>query len=188
MQLDSAKTSLGKPAGVEALVKDLTASLQQTAEEVVPWFLTNMPLMYFQDTEHATQLTHLRAIIAAKASGRPIELTLRNEDGSEWTSMRPADYPGVLAHLVSELPHDRRLRAAKIHTANDGNLVLDTFEFGEPPPFDPTDPRQADKLAKTIEYAAGHDPAYTEAEITEHFARCAGEYILTVTPLRLCQH
>ena len=104
------------PLDPAALVDELAEGLRQTAEDVVPWFVAQMPPMYFQDTDHATQLTHLRAIIAARASGRPIELTLRSEDGSQWTLMRPLDYPGVLAELVSELPHDRPLRAAKIHT------------------------------------------------------------------------
>ena len=151
MQVDQPKSVLRTPPPVREVVDDVTASFQETAEEVVPWFIQNMPLVYFQDTDRADQLTHLRAIIAAKASGRPIELTLRNEDGSEWTSMRPHDSAGVLAELVGELPHDLTLRAAKIHTANDGSLVLDTFEFGEPEPFDPTDPRQGEKLAATAE-------------------------------------
>ncbi|MHC5113461.1 MAG: NAD-glutamate dehydrogenase domain-containing protein [Planctomycetota bacterium] len=185
MKLEHDQSSLPSP-DVRDVVEDVSASLQETAEEVVPWFMENMPLVYFQDTERSVQLSHLRAIIAAKASGLPIELTLRNEDGSEWTSMRPQDNPGVLAELVSELPHDRTLRAAKIHTADDGKLVLDTFEFGEAAPFDPSDPKQAECLRECVEYAATHDPPVSEAEITEHFHRCSAEYILTVTPLRLC--
>jgi len=174
-------------AGPDKFVSDLRAGFQETADEVVPWFLQTMPLMYFQDTDYCDQLSHLRAIIAAKASGRPLELTLRNKDGSQWTSMRPRNAPGVLAELVSELPHDRILRAAKIHTANDGQLVIDTFEFGETIRFDPGDPAQAEKLTQTIAYAVSHKPPYTADEITQHFQRCSAEYILTVTPLRLCQ-
>ncbi|MCP3905945.1 MAG: glutamate dehydrogenase [Planctomycetes bacterium] len=185
MKVDQPSSSV-EPPDIRDVVHDVSASLQETAEEVVPWFMENMPLVYFQDTERAVQLSHLRAIIAARASGIPIELTLRNEDGSEWTSMRPQDYPGVLAELVSKLPHDRRLRAAKIHTADDGKLVLDTFEFGEPDRFDPDDPKQAEKLRLTIEHGGSHVPPVSATEITEHFHRCSAEYILTVTPLRLC--
>lgn len=178
----------GKPADADSIVDELTHGLRQTAENVVPWFLEQMPPSYFQDTDHASQLSHLRAIIAAKASGRPIEVTLRSEDGSEWTSMRPLDYPGVLAELVHELPHDRHLRAAKIHTANDGNLVLDTFEFGEAPLFDPDDSEQALKLEQTIAYAAEHLPEFSPEEITDHLRHCRAEYVLTVTPLRICKN
>ncbi len=178
----------GKPTDPDALVDELTRGIRETADSVVPWFLQQMPVSYFQDTDHSSQLSHLRAIIAAKASGRPIELTLRSEDGSEWTSMRPLDYPGVLAELVRELPHDRHLRAAKIHTANDGHLVLDTFEFGEAPMFDPDDPEQARKLEQTIEYAAKNVPYFSPDEIADHMRRCQAEYVTTVTPLRVCKN
>ncbi len=176
------------PLDPSVLVDELAEGLRQTAEDVVPWFVAQMPPMYFQDTDHATQLVHLRAIIAARASGRPIELTLRSEDGSQWTLMRPLDYPGVLAELVSELPHDRPLRAAKIHTATDGQLVLDTFEFGEAERFDPQAPDQLAKLKATIDYAAQHEPQWSPQELTEHFQRFSAEYVLTITPLRIYRH
>ena len=167
---------------------DLVASLQQTADEVVPWFTENMPLAYFQDTDHAERLVHLRAILSAKASGRPISLTLRNKQGTSWTSMRPKDGPGVLAQIVSELPHEPPLRTAKIHTAKDGSLVLDTFEFGQSDPFDPADPGLQDKLARIIAWAEENNQSHTAEEIREHFHRCGREYLATVTPLRFCQH
>ncbi len=177
-----------KPAVVKDLIDEVIAGFREKAEETIPWFVEQMPPMYFQDTDRTEQLSHLRAIIAAKASGRPIELTLRSEDGSHWTSMRPLDYPGVLAEMVQELPQDRKLRAAKIHTAKDGNLVLDTFEFGIAPPFDPSDPLQSKKLRHTIEYASIHAPHLTKEELQRHFRRCSAEYVLTLTPLRLCKN
>lgn len=182
----------GRPKDSARIVDELMLGLRETAEEVVPWFLSHMPRMYFQDTSAETQLSHLRAIIAAKASGRPIELTLRSEDGSEWTSMRPLDYPGVLAEIVHELPHDRPLRSAKIHTATDSTLVLDTFEFGEAPMFDPDDPatgeQQEQKVEQIIKYAQQKLPEFTADQVLEHAHRCQAEYLLTVTPLRFCKN
>ena len=188
--LTSTESSTATPKDGQAndLIDEVVGGFRETAEDVVPWFLSQMPQMYFQDTARATQVTHLRAIIAAKASGRPIKLTLRNEDGTEWTSMRPSDAPGVLAELVHELPTDRALRAAKIHTAMDGQLVLDTFEFGEADPFDSSEPEQASKLQQTLEYAADFGMDFTPEQITSHFNRCSAEYVLTLTPLRLCNH
>lgn len=170
------------------LIEELVEGLRRTAEDTVPWFLEKMPPMYFQDTDHASRLSHLRAIIAARASGRPLELMLRSEDGSEWTFMRPLDYPGVLAELVRELPNDRPLRKAKIHTATDGQLVLDTFEFGDYAPFDPEDPDQAEKLSQTIEYASENLPQWSPEEMTDFFHRCSADYVMTLTPLRMCHH
>ena len=91
-----------KPDDPNTVIDKVTNSLRTTAQDIVPWFLEQMPLMYFQDTNEETQLAHLRAIIAAKASGRPIELTLRSEDSAEWTCMRPLDYPGVLAEIMAD--------------------------------------------------------------------------------------
>jgi len=188
MTSTEAESTVESTAQEASLIEEVVGGIRETAEQVVPWYLREMPQMYFQDTDHATQVTHLRAIIAAKASGRPIKLTLRSEDGSEWTSMRPSDYPGVLAELVSELPTDRWLRAAKIHTATDGQLVLDTFEFGDAAPFNPDDPKQAAKLQQTLQYASDFGLEYSPDEITRHFHRCSAEYVQTLTPLRLCNH
>ncbi len=177
-----------KPDEPQILIDQLLSGFRETAEEVVPWFVDQMPLVYFQDTDHATRLTHLRAIIAAKASGQPPALTLRSEDESQWTYVRPQDYPGVLADVVRQLPNDRPLRAAKIHTARDGQLVVDVFEFGERQSFDPNDPAQAEKLNQTIAFARQNLPSWSEEQIREHFTKCASDYILTITPIRMCAH
>ncbi|MCI0631144.1 MAG: NAD-glutamate dehydrogenase, partial [Phycisphaerales bacterium] len=102
--------------------------------------------------------------------------------------VRPLNYPGVLAELVRELPHDLPLRAAKIHTATDGQLVIDTFEFGQGEPFDPHDPDQALKLEQTMGYAALNLPQWSADRVRDYFHRCTADYVLTVTPLRMCSH
>jgi glutamate dehydrogenase len=172
----------------DAIVDDLARSFRATAESIVPWFLSQMPTMYFQDTDRASQMSHLRAIIAAKASGRPLEMTLRSEDNRQWTLMRPGNRPGVLAELVASLPMDLSLRAAKIHSSKDGQLVVDTFEFGEQQPFDGKDPRQSEKLKQTIQYAQANAADWTAEEISAYFASCTADYVLTLTPLRICKH
>ncbi|MGI9015072.1 MAG: NAD-glutamate dehydrogenase domain-containing protein [Phycisphaerales bacterium] len=182
-EMTVAASDIGQDAG--AITAELMQSLRSTADEVVPWFLEQMPRGYFQDTDGESQLAHLRAIIAAKASGQPPKLTLRSADSRTWTMIRPNDKPGILAEMVHELPLDTPLRAAKIHTASDSTLVLDVFEFGERQPFDPTDERQTRKLEETIAFAKTSAPDWTEAQIRTHFSRCSAEYILTLTPLRL---
>ncbi|MAI67275.1 MAG: hypothetical protein CMJ26_05310 [Phycisphaerae bacterium] len=177
-----------KPENPSSVIDKVTNSFRTTAENTVPWFLEQMPLMYFQDTDEETQLAHLRAIIAAKASERPIKLTLRSEDGSEWTCMRPLDYPGVLADLMAELPNDVTLRAAKIHTASDGGLVLDTFEFGDVEYFSLDNPEHTAQVEETIAYAKEHTLAWSVEEIRNYFTRCSEDYLATITPLRMEKH
>jgi glutamate dehydrogenase len=186
--MTSAPSSTHAQPDAAGIVNELTHSFRSTAESVVPWFVSQMPPMYFQDTDRASQLAHLRAIIAAKASDRPIDLTLKSEDGRQLTLIRSANYPGVLAELVAQLPMDRSLRAAKIHSSFDGKLVLDTFVFGDPEPFDSRDPRQAAKLTETIRYAKEQKLDWTPDQISNYFAGCSAEYVLTCTPLRVAAH
>jgi len=170
------------------LVDELVSGFRQTAESIVPWFVSQMPPMYFQDTPPDDVRRHLRAIIAAKTSGAPLDMTLRSEDGRVLTRLTPGNRPGVLADLVGSLPLEPGLRAAKIHSSVDGQLVLDTFEFGQRAPFEPRDPAQAEKLRAVIEHARVHQPDWAETEIVQYFTGCAAEYVLTLTPLRFCKH
>ena len=177
-----------KPENALIVIDEVTNSLRTTAEGIVPWFLEQMPLMYFQDTDKETQLAHLKAIIAARASERPLELTLRNEEGSQWTCMRPLDYPGVLAEIMEELPWDQTLRTAKIHTAIDGNLVIDTFEFGETEPFSPEDSESIKRIDEVIDYANENNLDWSRDNVLHFFKTCSAEYVRTVTPLRMEKH
>jgi glutamate dehydrogenase len=174
------------PASVDGpTVDDIFRSFRETAETVVPWFLAEMPPVYFQDTPPAAQRQHLRAIIAAVASDQPLNFTHRSEDDRTWTMLRPGNRPGVLADLVASLPLDLSLRAAKIHSSRDGKLVLDTFEFGDQPPYDPHDPRQVEKLKATIAHAAKAAPGWKPAAIEAWFKGCTADFVLTLTPHRM---
>ena len=170
------------------LASDLGKSFLATAETIVPWFTAQMPRMYFEDTPASRVAAHLRAIIAARASGQPLNLTIRSEDEREWTMIREGNRPGVLAEVMRSLPMNQALRSAKIHSSRDGVLVLDTFEFGDRTAFDPANAAQAEKLRATIEYAKANAPDWTEAAIRAYFAGAAGDYLTTLTPHRLNKH
>jgi len=187
MRTAPATESLALP-NLTSLVTELSQEFQQTAEHVVPWFIAQMPPMYFQDTSAEAMRAHLRAIIAAKASGAPLDITLRSEDGREWTSIRPGNRVGVLAEIVGALPMEPSLRAAKIHASADGSLVLDTFEFGERAPFDAKDAAQAAKVELDIRWAREHGLDWKESEIRQYAANAPADYITTLTPLRLSKH
>ena len=126
MRTDTSNPSDSIPTDPEPILKELLQDYRETAAEVVPWFLQAMPRMYFQDTEPETQLSHLRTIIALKASGGPLEITMRSEDGRMWTAMRPSNHPGTLAEILAGLPLEQSLRSATIHSAADGSFVLES--------------------------------------------------------------
>ncbi len=180
------------PAGTApdptVLASDLGKSFQHAAETIVPWFVAQMPRMYFEDTAPAEVSNHLRAIIAARASRQPLHLTLRSEDGRQWTVIREGNRPGVLADVVASLPMSPSLRAAKIHGSKDGALVLDAFEFGEREPFNAAVPAQAEKLRATIEFARSNAKDWAEDSIRAYFAGAAADYVGTLTPHRLNKH
>ena len=63
---DATSNAPGTPDGLT--VDGILRSFRETAEKVVPWFLAEMPPVYFQDTPPSAQRQHLRAIISAVAS------------------------------------------------------------------------------------------------------------------------
>ncbi len=182
-------TQVGAPrADASELLNELAAEFRATAASVVPWFLDNMPPMYFQDTALEDQRAHLRSILAARTSGRPLDVVIKGTDGQSITAIRAGNRAGVLAEIVSTLPLDASLRSAKIHTSRDGSLVIDTFEFGEREPFDPRNASQAAKVEEAIDYAGSHAPSLDPAALRRYFDGCSASYVTTLTPLRLCRH
>ena len=178
----------GQSSVTEGLLEELSAEFRATASEVVPWFLENMPTMYFQDTTHDAQREHLRSILAARASGRPVDVMLKGTDGNSITAIRGGNRPGVLADIVRDLPMDASLRAAKIHTSKDGSIVIDTFEFGEQEPFDPANPAQASAAEAALEYARRDQPGISADDMRRFLSGFSARNLLTLTPLRICRH
>ena len=146
----SSTTPVNNVPDPTVLASDLGKSFQRSAEAIVPWFVAQMPRMYFEDTSPADVANHLRAIIAARASGQPLNLTLHSDDRRQWTIIREGNKPGVLAEVVRSLPMSPSLRAAKIHGSQDGAIVLDTFEFGERAPFTGATPEQAENSRQQL--------------------------------------
>lgn len=170
------------------LLDQLSAEFHSTACVVVPWFLDNMPKMYFQDTSPEAQRVHLRSILAAKTSGRPIDVTLKSTDGHSITAIRSGNRAGVLADIVRDLPMDVSLRAAKIHSSKDGALVIDTFEFGDQEPYDKSNAAQNAAIENTIAFSRTHHPSHEVNSLRKFLTGCSARYLSTLTPLRMCRH
>ena len=172
--------------GVAAVLEALLADLREAAAAMVPRFFATMPEAYFRDTDHATRLSHLKAIIAAEAGGLPQDLILRSADGSRYTYINERSYPGQLGRLVRQLPRDPPLCAAKVYTAGDGRLVLDVFELGRQPPCDPADPAQAAAIGAVLDHARTQAPDLAEGRLERHLSLCTAPCVLTAPPARIC--
>jgi hypothetical protein len=137
------------PGFLDLWVRTRLSGLQQAARDITPVFIRTMPSAYFDDTTQEMRLAHVKAIIAAEASGMAQTVTLRDAKDHNFTFISNRSYPGQLGEFVKRLPHDRPLTSAKVYTSQHGDWVLDIFHFGEHQSHDPTDRAQSAK-AKVV--------------------------------------
>src|SRR4029453_4642663 len=142
-------------ADVGAPVAELTQRLGAAAQEIVPWFMEQMPDSYFEDIEHDARLEHLGAILALRAAGQEPRLRIKSSDGRRITYMLP-DAPGTLTTLMRDF-REGTVRAAKLYSSKDKKLLIDTFDIGTSRPCDPEAPAVRDKLQATVALAAQQD-------------------------------
>jgi len=171
-----------KPDDIPSLREEILAGFTETLDQLLPWFVAQMPAAYFADTSEAERRVHLRAIAAARTSSQRLNITLRHEDGHRFTFLLDHDDPGLLADILAQVPKDVGLRQAKVHISADGKLAIDTVLLGEAPRFDPTDPEQARRAAAVVEEARVQE-IDTEA-VSRFLTRCSADWVRTVTPLR----
>ena len=139
---------------IASLRTEILHSLENTLDDVLPWFVSQMPPAYFADTPDQERLVHLRALLAARASGLPPRITLHSEDRARWTFIMDGDRPGLLREILAQVPGDAPLRQVKVHRSADGQLAIDTLQLGEIPRFDPADPAQSERLEEVLRTAA----------------------------------
>jgi glutamate dehydrogenase len=171
-----------------ALVRDLSEDFRRAAEEVVPWYLEQMPAVYFSDTSPEVQRSHLRQIIDARTANRPLDIAVRSADGRVITVFRSGNRTGLLADIIATLPYEPPLRAARIHSSADGSLVVDTFEFGDHSMFAPSEPAQAAKAAAFIAHAKAVAGGAREEDLHDFLRRCPADMVGGLTPVRLHNH
>lgn len=162
-------------------LKELMDQLGQAAEQVVPHFFRTMPRAYFRENDRASRGSHLKAVIAAQATGLSGELILRNREGTRFTFINRTSYPGQLAEMIRQLPAELPLRSASIHTAQDGSLIVDIFELGETAPFDPDDPEQRHRADRIAELT-------TTLPLSDLLPLCASHYLATTSPRQVVRH
>jgi len=170
------------------LIEAMNQRMANTTAEVTPWFVAHMPPSYFRDLDASTVEDHLSAIIAARSSGQPIALTLKSADDDQWTFINAEDKPGLLAHLVDQLPSDRPLDSARIYTAADGRLVIDLFSFRKARPFDPCVPEHKAAFERLVSAIPDHAPQLTETMVAQHCHGCRAAYVLAVSRKRFFKH
>jgi glutamate dehydrogenase len=170
------------PADAEAITAQLLTDLQQAAQEIAPKFIRTMPQAYFNGTTQAMRLAHVKAIIAAEASGLSQTLTLREVDGSRYTFISNQSYPGQLSEFVQRLPRDLPLISAQVYTSTEGTRVLDVFHLGDHVRHDPTDTAQRTKVEAVKAYVREQGVKPDTDAVMRHLTSCDADYLLA-TPL-----
>ena len=145
---------------VERILEELTSRLGVAARQLVPWFLEQMPASYFEDIDATSRLEHMGAILALRAVGQEPRLRIRSADGRRITYVLPEDTPGALTALMRDFS-DGAIRAAKLHSARDKRLIIDTFDIGPSAPCNLDVPDLREKYLSTLALAdrRGDGPA-----------------------------
>src|SRR3954451_17501896 len=132
---------------------ELTSRLAVAGQELVPWFLEQMPDSYFEDTDQASRLQHMGAILALRAAGQEPRLRIKSADGRRITYILP-DAPGTLTTLMRDF-REGAIRAAKLYSSKDKQILIDTFDIGESRPCDLQAPALKEKFLSTLALASG---------------------------------
>lgn len=169
-------------ADSDSITARLLDDLQQAASEIAPDFIRTMPQAYFHGTTQAMRLAHLKAIIAAEASGISQTITLREADGARYTFISNRSYPGQLSRFVRQLPRDLPLISAQVYTSTAGNRVLDVFHLGDHVRYDSADTRQRLKADSVLKHAAEQNEEVDEDAIEKFLGSCDASYLMS-TPL-----
>ncbi|EEC49283.1 predicted protein [Phaeodactylum tricornutum CCAP 1055/1] len=127
----------------KAMVYELCQSQTRTIEEVVPWFLENMPTSYFRQVPERFRMDHIKAIAAVKDANMDLYLNLQSHlpDGRQvLTFIRPGTQSGTLVKMVQELPWRQSaadyVPLSRIHvfSTRDDAMSLNMFVYGTKPP------------------------------------------------------
>lgn len=145
----------------KALIYELTQQQTRTIEDVVPWFLANMPPAYFRQIPENFRVAHVKAISAVKDADMELHLNLQANmpDGRRViTFIRPGTAPGTLLKMIMELPFADNdgsdympLTRLHVFSSEDEKMSLNMFVYGnrEGAPSEVT----ADLVTPVLEYA-----------------------------------
>ena len=177
---------------VEGALQELTGLLTAAAGEMVPWFLEQMPESYFEDFDPTSRLEHMGAILALRAVGQEPRLRIKSADGRRITYVLPEDAPGTLTALMRDFS-EGVIRAAKLYSSRDKQLIVDTFDIGPAAPCNLDEPELREKYLSTLSLLEerheerGGD-AWLATDLLLHFAALTGDYVRACSVERIVSH
>ena len=158
----------------------------RTQEQLVPWFLEQMPRSYFALVPESSQLAHLQAAAGLFDPARGFdvldEVRAASLDDGTVTYLTSGNAPGTLARQVRTLAGQGELTGLKVFTSRDETLCLNVFNFDTAAPDSCFEAEEA--LAPHLEFARakGGEGFWSEAAVREHADRCSAAYQLGTRP------
>jgi glutamate dehydrogenase len=177
-----------------AMIYELTQQQSRTIEDVVPWFLGNMPAAYFRQVPDHLRMDHIKAIAAIKDANMDLYLNLKSHthDGRLiYTFIRPGTEPGTLLSMVEELPYLEDIPLTRLHVFSslDGSMSLNMFVYGHKDftarPIDSEPVQVILKLAKQVQ-EGNHpriepNPLFETSALQEYLKKCSDNYLNIVS-------
>ena len=186
-----------------AMIYELTQQQSRTIEDVVPWFLDQMPPSYFRQVPDHFRMDHIKAIAAVKDANMDLYLNLKSHthDGRLiYTFIRPGTEPGTLLRMVEELPYleDKPVTRLHVFSSLDETMSLNMFVYGHKQftarPIDSEPVQIIMKLAEQVQSGQHPDlmppnPLFEKQPLFEYLQKCSDNYLSIVSrkPMRFLQ-
>lgn len=177
-----------------AMIYELTQQQTRTIEDVVPWFLQNMPASYFRQVPESFRMDHIKAIAAIKDANMDLYLNLKSNthDGRTiYTYIRPGTAPGTLLSMVEELPYDESIPLTRLHVFSslDDSMSLNMFVYGNKQfQARPVDSQPIDIIldAANQVQAGEHadippNPLFEKEALMQYLQKCSDNYLSIVS-------
>ncbi len=113
----------------KVLKNELLHLVTGSVDKMLSHFFEAMPESYFDTNDKATVLQHLSALLLANISGNQERIMLENQDATRQTYIHFGSYPGLLSHILDQIPSDKKIQQARAYTSNNNELIIDVFDF-----------------------------------------------------------
>ena len=176
--------SLPELPDAAAFTRTIHRALRRESDQLVPWFLANMPPYYFRTHGPDERARHIRAILSGEVLSGGQSATLWDQTRTRVTRIAPAGPKALIEHLIERV--DDNIRTSRLYASQDGRLRLDTFLLEPQPPVGPGS--RAMRQALALMESGGHlDPRQRKAFVA--FLRGApADYVEKFDPLRAARH
>jgi len=184
-----------------AIIHELTRQQNSTIEDVVPWFLQNMPSCYFRQVPEQFRMDHIKAISAIRDANMDVHMNLKSQlpDGRlVLTYIRPGREEGQVLSLVKDLPSNfeskKYLPLSRVHLfhADDDSMSLSIFVYGEESSTDIDVEKAGAHIIDYMEQTKDEDDSISshicdKESLLNYFRQCKETYLIRSNPRRFLE-